>query len=512
MLLSSEPPPAAGAAQHSEPPRKQEAASEKPIYLEGNVQFTVYRPKVLQPLVWSSMIAFAHLSNRQPDDPAAMADPLQEVKRQAEQILGKEIDQYKTVGADALQAFPREGDISFVPLVPGIEFNPPRATFKWEHGVHREEFRLRAATTLNGHIARGRLSVFLGAVLIGEVPLTMSVDDRYAAHPTPGGNSESTSASCYRKIFASYSHRDSLIVQQFERFAEANGDQYLRDVRELRSGELWGTRLEKAILEADVFQLFWSSNSMTSDFVRKEWEYALSLRRPNFVRPTYWEDRIASSDQHNLPPEELTRLHFQRIGYVLTTPSRVDSAESRTPTGPLASGRLSAMPTPVLPPVEPDPSKKAESPAGGSASYDSREAGEFEFNWTPPRDHSEPAQANRPSSDATAAWPPAQQESTLHLPPPQSAQAPPPTWQAVAPPPVARPIPATAERPAIAANPQAQPAQRGPEWPPLPAYHSQPPQQSKPTAPNLAVRIIVFLVVGALFMLGFVFLLNRFWR
>jgi hypothetical protein len=369
---------------------------------------------------------------------------------------------------------------------------------------------LRAATTLNGQVARGRLSVFLGTVLIGEVPLAINVDDRYVAQPAPAASSEATSASCYRKIFASYSQRDSMIAEQFERFAEANGDQYLRDIRDLRSGEVWGTRLEKAILEADVFQLFWSSNSMASPFVRREWEYALSLRRPNFVRPTYWEDRIASSDQHNLPPEELTRLHFQRIGYVATQSARVEAGETRTPTGPLASGRLSAMPTPVLPPVEPDPSRKPDPSNGVGSSADSRDAGEFEFNWTPPRDHSEPARAPN-QSDSTAALTPAQQASTFQAQQPPPVQAPQPApWQSS--PPVPRPIPATAERPALGQQAQAQGAQRAPDWPPLPAYHSQPAQQPKPAAPSLAIRVIIFLLVGALFMLGFVYLLNRLWR
>jgi hypothetical protein len=46
-------------------------------------------------------------------------------------------------------------------------------------------------------------------------------------------------------------------------------------------------RLLELIQEADVFQLFWSSNSMRSQYCQQEWEHALALRRPAFVRPLY---------------------------------------------------------------------------------------------------------------------------------------------------------------------------------------------------------------------------------
>src|SRR5207245_249767 len=93
----------------------------------------------------------------------------------------------------------------------------------------------------------------------------------------------------------------------------ALGDQYLCDWLHLRAGEQWGERLERLIDEADIFQLFWSWNSIHSPIVEREWRYALQLNRPNFVRPTYWEEPLPSVPERDLPPAELCRLHFQRI-------------------------------------------------------------------------------------------------------------------------------------------------------------------------------------------------------
>ncbi len=88
-------------------------------------------------------------------------------------------------------------------------------------------------------------------------------------------------------IFASYSHRDAAIVDQFEQYARALGNEYLRDSINLRAGEVLSDRLRQMIDQADAFQLFWSRTLMHSLFVRQEYEYALSLNQRNFVRPTF---------------------------------------------------------------------------------------------------------------------------------------------------------------------------------------------------------------------------------
>jgi hypothetical protein len=302
------------------------AEPETPLYLDENVQFTVYRPKAIVPQKWYSLLAFAHLSEKREDAPEDEPDPVAEVRQQAQRILGEQAAEYQNLTQDTLQAIPREGTITFLPTMPGVEFNPASRSFTWEESVHREDFRLRAKQSGHGgRVLKGRLSVFLGSILLADIPLSIRVD----SHETSKAQKkvlEEVHARPYRKIFASYSHRDMDVVEQFERFAEALGDRYLRDVRHLRSGELWGEKLEEMIVEADIFQLFWSSNSMTSPFVRQEWEYALSLQRPNFIRPTYWEEPLPVKPDQKLPPEELMRLHFQRIRSGYDSRSRAESA------------------------------------------------------------------------------------------------------------------------------------------------------------------------------------------
>jgi hypothetical protein len=285
----------------------------RPVRLDDNVQFTVYRPKAVEAEKWHALLAFAHLADKPPDAPSDEPDPLEEVRRQAEQALGAAARDYASATQDSAAAIPAEGEITFVPEIPGVAFNPPRRTFLWEEAVHKEEFRMRASAALVGQVARGRLSAYLGAILVAEVNLAIRVEARVASRRESAPR-EAERARVYRKIFASYSHRDLEVVRQFETHARALGDEYLRDWVHLRTGEVWTERLKEMIEEADVFQLFWSHNSMRSRFVRQEWEHALSLGRRSFVRPTYWERPMPELLEENLPPEALRQLHFHFVG------------------------------------------------------------------------------------------------------------------------------------------------------------------------------------------------------
>jgi membrane protein DedA with SNARE-associated domain/actin-like ATPase involved in cell morphogenesis len=284
-------------------------------HLDENVQFTVYRPRLVAPEIWYPLVAFAHLTERRPDAPPEEPDPLAEVKRQAEQVLAEKLPSYQELIQDSKQGLPREGELTFLPEIPGFEVNPPRRTFLWMESVHREEFRLRAPRELDGQLVRGRLSVFLGSILVAEIPLNIEVNSRKAAATPEPRLEKDPPARPYRKIFASYSHKDMAIVTELEQYSAGIGlgDRYLRDLVDLRAGEEWNPALMTMIREANIFQLFWSRNSMVSAFVEEEWRYALSLRRSHFVRPVFWEEPLPEVPERNLPPEDLRRLQFVRI-------------------------------------------------------------------------------------------------------------------------------------------------------------------------------------------------------
>jgi Tol biopolymer transport system component len=315
------------AESHFETTVEDTASPVRPAVVDENVQFTVYRANAVQPEVWYPLLAFAHLAERRPDAPPGQPDPLEQVRALATQVLGDEAA-YSAPRVDARGGVPREGQLTFAPLVEGVDFNPRTLTFEWQEDVHQQNFRLKARPATAGRVLRGRLTVYLGAFILADVDLTFRVD--FAAPPpptptvrpvTPLATSSAPPMSLelqltpvtavpYQKVFPSYSHKDLAIVHQAEAYGKALGHVYLRDRLALRSGENWEQRLLELIDEADIFQLFWSSNSMTSEYVRREWEHALALGRREFIRPTYWEVPMPHSANPLLPPDELAKLHF----------------------------------------------------------------------------------------------------------------------------------------------------------------------------------------------------------
>src|ERR1700722_11303247 len=275
--------------------------------VDNDVGFTVYRPRFLSPGVWGTLLVFAHKTDPVVDPGLSPIDPVEVVEARAQAHFGASVAPPARV--DARSALFRGARLRIVPDLPGIVCNPPEAELDWWEPVHEASFRLFAGPALNGSAVRGAVRIWFGSLLIGEVSLTITV--------RPGGAADDESvaerAPRYRKIFPSYSHLDHAIVEGFEDAARALGDQYLLDVLALRAGERWQPRLLELIAEADVFQLFWSSNSMRSVYCRQEWEHALSLRRQAFVKPLYWEDPLPEDMTEGLPPAALRELHFVRV-------------------------------------------------------------------------------------------------------------------------------------------------------------------------------------------------------
>jgi len=253
------------------------------------------------------MLVFAHLDERPDWLDQDERDPIEEMAAQAAQILGLTIEDYRHTTEDSGSPIPQEGEITFVPTVPGIEFNPTRRSFLWKDGVslHYETFDLRGSNEIEGQTVRGVLIIFSGHLILAEINISIRVS-KQVDQLGPAAR-ERSSAQSFRRIFASYSHRDAEIVEATERHARALGDEYLLDWMHLRSGEIWSDRLREMVSGADIFQLFWSRNSANSKFVEQEWRFALGLNRPWFVRPIYWQDPMPS------PPEELRSIHFHRL-------------------------------------------------------------------------------------------------------------------------------------------------------------------------------------------------------
>ena len=220
---------------------------------DENVQFSVYRPKVVCPAKWYTLLAFMHLADRPNDATPEELDPLEEVEKQVRQILGpNRVALYRKTTTDSSQACPDKGKSLSCPGSRewnSIHFGILSFGSKTYTG---RSFVCRPRPSWTARSRTGQMSVFLGAILLADVELNVRVSSRdFSESQEPAR--ETSSGRPYDKIFASYSHQDVAIVEQVEHYVGLLGHRYLRDWKDLRAGERWSDRLKELMAEADVF-------------------------------------------------------------------------------------------------------------------------------------------------------------------------------------------------------------------------------------------------------------------
>ena len=101
-------------------------SGQQPRASHENVGFRVYQPDAVRPEVWSKLVAFAHVVT--PDGGGLQVEPqvLEEVERQAKEVLGQSAGDYHPVTHEAKQPLPSDCELTFVPNLDGVEFNPPK--------------------------------------------------------------------------------------------------------------------------------------------------------------------------------------------------------------------------------------------------------------------------------------------------------------------------------------------------------------------------------------------------
>ena len=163
------------------------------------------------------MLIFTHLDERPEWLNADEPSPIEEVEDEAQRILGPRLESYRKTTEESRLAVPREGEITLVPKMQGIEFNPPTRSFSWKDGLcmHLETFELRVGAAFEAPtIVRGRVTIFLGHLILAEVALSIRVSQSQGSGAPARVHSESSSARRFRRIFASYSHEDMDIAKK----------------------------------------------------------------------------------------------------------------------------------------------------------------------------------------------------------------------------------------------------------------------------------------------------------
>ena len=303
--------------------------------VDNDVRFTVYRPQQIWTGKWASLLVYVHKTELV-DDPLSpeKLDPIKQVEARANAVFGDK--SVHSLSQDARHGLPRGTVLRITPDFPGIQCRPHAVEFEWSAPPHEAAFKIRASPELAGGYVFGTVRIWCGPFLLGEISIRISIADGSGATPVAEPVAEAVRR--YRKIFPSYSSRDASIVATFAESARAIGDEFLRNAIELKSKERGHRELLTMIDEADVFQLFWSNNSMRSSRCQSEWEYALGLNRPHFIRPLYWEEPFPVDSVLGQPSDQLRDLTFVKVGSNVTYDgSNQKQPFGRGPTGPRKS-------------------------------------------------------------------------------------------------------------------------------------------------------------------------------
>jgi hypothetical protein len=255
------------------------------------VLMSAYSPSQVAPMIWQPLLAYVFRAS-------AAGDTI----RDAQDKLGQDWSEYSHATSAAKREIAEGAHVTATPHLDGFQFNPLSLTIGLYDAWQRLDFQLRAANAPLNQFALGTVTFGVEGIVVADVPLSIYVTEAAAAQP----ELKPETAKPYDKVFCSYSHRDTQIVERVEVAYQALGMDYLRDVHTLKSGENWNRRLLAMIEEADIFQLFWSTTAAESKYVRQEWMHALGLDKPgSFIRPVYWQQPMPA------PPAELGQIHFR---------------------------------------------------------------------------------------------------------------------------------------------------------------------------------------------------------
>jgi hypothetical protein len=170
----------------------------------------------------------------------------------------------------------------------------------------------------------GKVLVLQDMVPIGEVEFKLRVVAEAAGQAGPGREPVGQ-ARRYELAFISYASENRPEVLRCVRLLPAAGIRFFQDLLDLEPGDRWQEVLCSHIDESDVMLLFWSTAAKASDWVEREWRYALDHKGDDYIRPV-----IIEGPPPVPPPPELSHLHFDdRVAYFL----RATAADGGTEAG-----------------------------------------------------------------------------------------------------------------------------------------------------------------------------------
>lgn len=308
------------------------------------LSFTAGYPGAVSPGSWYSLLVYLHL--------ARLQNEAMEILRQKAKQIGLKP---ATSTIQAASLVERGTWLRLTPRVEGVIFNPLSQEVAWYEDIQEVNFRLQADDDTAGRSLLGAVEIYSGPVLIAQIPLAINV--RQLGMPDADTESVTSTVKIFDSVFASYSTKDTPIIDACVSAYKALGIYVYIDKHSLRGGRHWQRMLYELIEQSDLFQLYWSHAASQSSYVEDEWHHALLItgrKGETFIRPLCWEEDWPE------PPSDLAHIQFTRLDLralaQLTGHSlQVTKAQlTKTNTSPSTTPSLPVAVLPILPGTMPE--------------------------------------------------------------------------------------------------------------------------------------------------------------
>jgi hypothetical protein len=295
---SAIPAPSVGAAGGSAKPPAPYSVASKPAprrempgrFLVDNVHFTLTGQSVLGPDRAYELLFWVHVKQQK-----------EAVLAGASAALGLPISEIsvKSEGPYPLQ---RGSRLSVRMKIAGVTCLDSHKWIMWTGEIGSTAFVVEVPANASEGTYAGSASIRLNGCEIAKMSFVLRVGPPRLDH----GEIPSQTA-VHRKAFASYASQDRVEVLNRIQGMEAayKGLRVFVDVAALRSGQKWEQELSQRVSDADVFYLFWCRHASKSEWVSKEWHWALQAKGENFIDPIPLETPELAP-----PPKELAAKHF----------------------------------------------------------------------------------------------------------------------------------------------------------------------------------------------------------
>ncbi len=198
---------------------------------------------------------------------------------------------------------PGRSEITLVLRLDDFELIDSQDTIMWSGDITNVSFIVKTPHGLSPGVYPGQVNILHNGVRLARLIFELTVGKRQEDQ----GNINASRQE-FRSAFASYASADREEVLRRVQGIRATGIDVFVDVLTLRGGQSWEEELYRHIRTRDIFYLFWSSAARDSEWVAREWHYALNEKGLDFIHPI----PLVSPDVVP-PPEELRSKHFNDI-------------------------------------------------------------------------------------------------------------------------------------------------------------------------------------------------------